>query len=463
MNPYQCISFRQLRLHRKTPLSLMLLLCIAGAGAQPIAGTPQRVPTVSTLEIPLRLSLDPLIKAAERTLPQQAGNWHSWKDWHGIQSQYRAWRGPLSIAASGDVLLVQAHLRYWIRAPKKVLGAINLKGSCGVNEPPRQALIGMQVRLRWGPDWTVRPEFRILPTRFLDRCEMTIANIDVTPLVEKEFRKQMQKSLHAALRTLAPGMQTIQKQAQRSWLLLQEPVELGQGNWLMFRPVSVALSGITGQGNNIEAQLAINLQPALVGDAEPTRKPVPLPPLQQYYDGATGLNLRLSVNLDFASLNQQLSNTLNGKSFDIYDQKAAIKKLVLAGSGQEIRARVDLVGDVAGTLELRARLVYKAEEQKLELQDLTFDYDAKNPTLFQLVESFHEYIRQLLQGAANEVLTRHLDLLSHRLESVLEKIMPASVVLDLSGLQLRDMQIYIAEQGIRLDGAATGSARIMLR
>ncbi len=463
MHPYQRINLRRLCLHRKILLPLMLLFWLTGAGAQPDEGVKQPISPVSAIEIPLRLSLDPLTKAAEKILPQQAGNWRSWKDWHGIQSQYRAWRGPLSITVSGDVLLVQAHIRYWISARKKVLGAINLKGSCGFNEPPRQALIGMQVRLGWGPDWTVRPEFHILPTRFLDRCEMTIANIDVTPLVEKEFRKQMQKSLRAALQTLTPGMNTVQKQAQRTWFLLQEPVDLGQDNWLMFRPLSVALSGITGHGNSIDAHLAVALQPALVTGAEPIGKPVPLPPLQRYYPRSSGLDLHVSVNLDLTSLNQRLSNTLAGQSFDIHGQKAGIKKFVLSGTGQEIRARVELDGDVAGTIDLRARLVYKAEERKLELQNLTFDYDANNTTVALLAESFHEFIRQSLEGVANQALAQHLDLLSGRLETVLEKIMPASVLLDMSALQLRSLRIHIVQQSIMLEGAATGSARLMLR
>ena len=231
----------------------------------------------------------------------------------------------------------------------------------------------------------------------------------------------------------------------------------------MFRPVSVALSGITGRGNNIDAHLAVALRPALVTGAEPAGEPVPLPPLERYYPRSSGLNLHLDMNLNFARLNQRFSDTLAGQSFDIKGQKAGIKKFVLAGSGQEISARAELVGELAGTIELRARLVYKAEEQKLELQDLTFDYDANNPAMALLEESFHEYIRQTLEGAANQALAQYLDLLSKRFETVLEKIMPAGVLLDMSALRLRSLQIHIVQQSIRLDGAATGSARLMLR
>ena len=231
----------------------------------------------------------------------------------------------------------------------------------------------------------------------------------------------------------------------------------------MFRPVSVALSGITGRGNNLETHLAVALQPELVTGAEPAHQPVPLPPLQRYYPRSSGLNLHLGVNLDFASLSKRFSDTLSGQSFDINGQKAGIKSLVLEGRGQEIGARVELVGELAGTIELRARLAYEAEERKLELQQLAFDYDADNPAVALLEKSFHEYIRRALEDAANQALAQHLDLLSERLETVLEKIMPAGVLLDMSALQLHSLQIQIVQQSIRLDGAATGSARLMLR
>ena len=444
-------------------MPLVLLLWLTGAGAPSVAGIQQPESPVSFIDIPLRLPLEPLISAADKLLPYQAGNWRTWKDWHGIPSQYRGWRGPLSITASGDVLLVQAHIRYWIRAQKKLLGVINATASCGIDEAPRQAVIGMQVLLEWGPDWTLRPRFRILPTRFLDRCEMTIANIDVTSVVETEFRKQMQDSLRAALKTLTPGLNAIQRQAQQTWSLLQEPVELGQDSWLLLRPASVALSRIAGGEKYLDAHLALTLQPVLVTGPEPASNPAPLPPLGQYYPRSSELNLHLGVNLDFPTLNQRLSDALAGKSFVIKGRKASIKKLDLGGSGQEIRARLELAGDLSGTAELRAKVVYDAQRQKLELQDLTFDYDAEDPTLGMLAEAFHEPIRQALEDAANQALAQHLELLGERLGMVLKKITPAGVVLDLSALQLGSVQILIDQQGIRLDGTAIGSARLVLK
>jgi len=442
---------------------LLVLLLGQGVTAQPEVGLQEPGLPVSFIDIPLRLSLDPLIGAADQLLPYQAGNWRSWKDWHGIPTQYRGWRGPLSITASGNVLWVQAHVRYWIRAQKKLLGVINARASCGIDEAPRQAVIGMQVLLEWGPDWTLIPGFRILPTRFLDRCEMTIANIDVTSLVETEFRRQMQDSLRAALNTLAPGLNVMQRQAQQTWSLLQEPLDLGQNNWLVLNPTSVALSPINGRGKYLDAQLALTLQPVLATGPEPDVRPVPLPPLGRYQPRSTGLYLHLGVNLDFPTLNQRLSDALAGKSFDIRGGKTGINRIDLSGSGQQISARMELAGALAGTAELQAKLVYAAQQRRLELQDLVFDYEAEDPAMGLMAQAFHEPVRQALEEAANQALAQQLDRLGERLGAVLEKITPPGVVLDLSTLQLSGVQLHIEQQGIRLEGTATGNARLVLQ
>ncbi len=444
-------------------LPVVLLLWLTAAGAQAESGGSQSIASLSVIEIPLRLSLDPLVSAADKTLPQQAGNWRTWKDWHGIKSQYRAWRGPLSITAAGEVLVVQAHIRYWIRAQKTLLGALKLKGSCGIDEAPRQAVIGMQVRLGWGPDWTLRPEFQLLPTRFLDRCEMTIANIDVTPLVAKEFRKQMQDSLRAALQKLAPDMQAIQRHAHHSWSLLQEPVLLGLDNWLLLRPTAVALSRINGRGDFIDTQLAMTLQPQLLTGSRPAAKSRPLPPLGQYYPHSAMLNLRLGVELDFKTLNQHLSRRLIDQPLVIRDRQAAINQLELSGSGPDIRALLELSGDIAGSAELGGRVAFDAGQQQLQLHDLIFDYQAADPAMGLLAKAFHEPVRQVLEDVANQALSRQLDVLSERLGTVLQKITPAGVVLDMTALHLRDVQIAIVEQGVRLDGTASGNVQLLLR
>jgi hypothetical protein len=80
-----------------------------------------------------------------------------------------------------------------------------------------------------------------------------------------------------------------------------------------------------------------------------------------------------------------------------------------------------------------------------------------------LAEAFHVPIRQALEEAANQALAEQIELLGARLGTVLKKITPAGVALDLSALKLGSVQIAIEQQGIRLDGTATGKIRLVLR
>jgi len=443
-------------------LLLLQLFVLAPAGAQTAAGIHAQSTPVSSIDMPVSLSLEPLTEAAEMMLPHQAGNWRGWKDWHGIKSKYRAWRGPLAIRVTGDVLTVQAHIRYWIMARKKLLG-VNLKGSCGIEEPPRQAMIGVQVRLGWSPDWTLRPQFRLLPTRFLDRCEMTIADIDVTPLVEKEFRKQMKSSLRAALGKLAPHVHVIRQQAESTWSILHEPINIGENDWLMLQPTGVALSQISGQAKHLKTHLAISLHPALVAGARPANSAAPLPPLARYYPRTAGLNLQLAVDLDFARLNQRITDTFDGKSFVVNGHSVGVKRVELGGSGQKVRARLDLSGELAGTAELTVNLDYDAPTGRLVMRDLTYDYAAEDFAVGFLAKAFDEQIRQSLEQAANHALQQKLDHINDRLGVVLKRITPEGMTFDMSGLRFSRVEIQVIPDGIRLDGTASGTTKLQLQ
>ena len=108
-------------------------------------------------------------------------------------------------------------------------------------------------------------------------------------------------------------------------------------------------------------------------------------------------------------------------------------------------------------------MAYDTQNRELELQDLEFGYDAQDFAVELLADAFHEHIRQALESGANQAITHHLELLKERLETVLKRITPVGVYLDMSALRLHAAEIHIVQQGISLTGTATGSARLVLR
>jgi hypothetical protein len=448
---------------RAAAAPILALLLAGGAAAQPAVPAQQPAQPPSIVELPIRLPLQRLFEWAEARMPLQAGNWRDWQDTHGIDTQYRAWRGPLHFNMRGEILRVEAHVRYWVKARKRVLGTLNLQSDCGVDEPPRQAIIGVMIHLRWGPDWTLRPAFRVTPTRFIDRCEMTIADIDVTPLIAKEFHSQLEDRMRAALSMLQPRLSALRQQAERSWFLLQRPVEVAADHWLLLNPRGIALSPLAGHGDRVDAHLAVLMAPDLVNGSEPASRSVPLPPLMRFYPRRAGLNLQMAVDLDYEDLGRAVNQRLSEQSIDIGGHRTGVEVVELGGEGREIRIDAKLTGEAAGKLTLTAEVVFVQEQQAFNLQDLAYSYTPEDPFLEPQARLLYGYIRKSLEAAANQQLQQHMAQWKNLLLAVFERVVPDDLALDLASLQLSRVRLDMQERGISLNGLANGHIVIAFR
>ena len=430
----------------------------AAAASGAVSQVPHQAPSV--LEIPFRFPLQGLFRETERIVPTQVGHWREWKRRHGIDTQYRAWRGPLAFRLSGDTLSLQAHVRYWVRVRKKLLGALEVKAGCGVDEAPRQALIGIQVRLAWNPDWTPRPLFRLLPPRFLDRCEMTVADIDVTPLVGKVFQEQMRESLRRALAALSPALRSVRHRAEGIWQRLNEPLPVADEGWLRLDPVAVALSPVFGSENKATVHLAVALRPRLSLGDRPASRPTALPPLRPFFPSAAGIRFQLSLEADYGRISRLISAALAGKTFQVKDYRFGVDSIELSGEGEEIKAKLRLNGQAAGSAEIWAEVGFDPESKSLRLEGLDYMFDPADSDLFVLAGMFYEKISQLLLETANGVMEQEMDTLRSRLEAALVGVAPEGARLDLGQIRLASVRIEFLPDGVRLEGTAEGSVRV---
>ena len=450
----------------KSILSIALLALVAMlpgvALAQDVLQGQPAGPSPSLVEIPLRVSLDRLFEEAEQEMPLQAGNPYRWRDTYGVLTRYQAWRGPLLLSMQGNELVVQAHVRYWIQARKKLLGGVTLKSSCGVKEPPRQALIGVRIRLDWGTDWMLQPRFQVLPTRFLDGCEMTIADIDVTPLVSREFQKQLTNRMHRALLSQAPRLRGIRHQAEQNWLKLQQPIALWQDHWLLLNPQGIALSPLFGQGNQVDTRLAVLMSPQLVAGDMPLRELRPLPPLLQLYPSPAGLKLSLAVDMRYTDLGRTLTDELAGGAYEFDGHGAVVETVDLTGEGQELVARVRLGGELAGDVEIRANLAFDPDSQQFRLANLAYTASLEDIWLEADANLLYGRIRQSLETNLNRQLQQRMGEWRQRLLAVFGGILPQDMQLDLGSLRFQDVRFSMSPQGVRLDGVAAGHIKLAL-
>ena len=437
-------------------LLICLLLLPGLVLAQGVPAQEYEAPaTPSVVEVPIRISLDRLFEVAEGQVPIKSGSWPHWTRSSGTTARYLAWRGPLSISVQGDELLIQAHVRYFLEARKKLMG-MPMQSSCGINERPRQAVIGVRVRLEIGPDWSVWPQFQVLPTRFLDACEMTFANIDVTPMVAEEFQKQLAAQLYSAFTLLAPEVQKVRSQAEQNWLLLQQPVQLWKDHWLLLNPQGAALSPMYGQDNWVDMRLALLMVPQIVTGEAPEPQYTQLPTLMQYYPSPTGMKLQLAVDMRYDSLARTMTEELAREPFDIKGYSTTIEAITLSGEGQRINANVDLGGELAGSVVIGANLAFRPETQKFELQELDYQASLQDALVEADVRLFSNQIKRLLENSANRQLQEQIQKWRERLLATFERIIPDGMRLDATALQFQDIRVNMQTDNIQLDGLATG-------
>jgi hypothetical protein len=433
----------------------LALFCAAGAGATQGDAVP-----VSVVQIPLEVDLTPLFEAAESALPTQVGSWPGWRDWHGIDTRYRAWRGPLQLAMQGEVLQAQAHVRYQLQARKGLIGGLGLSVGCGVDEPPRQALIGLLARLDWGPDWSLQPRFRVLPTRFLDRCEVTLVDIDVSPLVGRVFEERIESSVRGAVATLGPRLQHLRGEAARLWQALQAPRELTPGLWLRIEPLGFALAPPQGNGSRVQTAAWLAFRAAITPDGGPVGATQPLPPLVPYRPTRPGLELALGLDLDYARVSAVLGERLAGQTLTLEGREVRFEGLELSAKGEDLVLVTRLIGDIPGVLTVLARPGFDPAAQTLRLEELGFSFDAADPDQGLIANLFHDRIRERIESEANGLLAERTRGLTDALEALLAADLPPALAPDLSGLQVTGLRIGVRETGLDLTGSVAGPLRL---
>jgi hypothetical protein len=441
-------------------LPRLLVACLLLGWANLTLAERPAVPPVSAVQIPLELDLGPIFQVAESSLPTQAGHWPGWRKWHGISARYRAWRGPLWLAMQGNVLQAQAHVRYQVQARKGLIGDIGLTAGCGVDEPPRQALIGALAHLSWGPDWSLHPQFHVLPTRFLDRCEVTVADIDVSPLVGKVFEERIEVTLGQAMRALAPRLKHLRAEATQAWQRMQAPREVIPGLWLHVQPLGLALAPLRGSGSRVQTAVWLAFRLRLSGNSAPSVAPTPLPPLVPYHPARAGLRFALELELDYPTVAAALSERLTGQTTDIQGQKARLDGVSLSARDEDVVLAAELSGDLAGTLTIMARPGFHNATQTLRLEDVDFVFDAKDPDQWLRANLFYDRIRARIETALNSLLAERTKGLHNALTGMLAAGLPPNLAPDLSTLRIADLRFHVGEAGLAVTGTADGVLRL---
>jgi len=337
---------------------------------------------VSTLTVPVDVSLDLLADVLEEAVPTTLGSMDertAIPDRDRISVAYEIERGPMDVRMDEGGAHVASTLSYRVRAwyDPPVLPEVSASCGTGDGEPRPRLDVAIGSPLSLDAEWRLRSEVEvegISPSSSddRDRCEVTFLGYDATGRVVDAAR--------SALSALAEDIDTLVAEVDvRSdfegwWREIAGPVRLDDGVWLVMDPVRVGRTGIAAESGEVLTTLTLEARPRVVLGPRPEMEMRPLPPLDSLGVADESLTIRAEAVAPWSEVTRRLRDEVAGESFEMQGRTLRVADVVVDAVGDgRLSVRLDLGGDVRGTLFLVGTPTYDPERDEIHVDDLDFD------------------------------------------------------------------------------------------
>lgn len=465
---------------RSAPAVLLALMSLmmqpAAASAQSQSAAASSSAEVSTIAIPIRASLRPLLPILESQVLSSVNRTAQWEvDPEGrFAMKYQLMRGPIALNMIGTGLHATTTVRYALegcgRARNPFTGQIVLFpcGSCGFSEPMRQAEISIDSRLEWDPSWRLRSITRARPVEFPDRCQVTFARVDIT---DWKIAPAVNQQLQQAVRTIdanTPALTVLRAQAASAWSALQNPEPVGPGSWLVLEPLDVAFTPIRGSGLEVTSTLLLRARTRIVvGSSAPAVNKKPLPMLGRAAKDDSGLRVPVEIDLPYAEASRMLTERFGHRRYG----EVVVSTIELArGHAGKVLVRLDVdyrasaFRKYRGLVDLEGTAVYLPSTRSVALVDVDYALDPGQLSLFlRVADGFtHNRLRTQLAQSTQWPIGPQLDLWRSQISSALTRSLGQGAILQGSVSSLEPAIASIDDHGILLRIVAVGQAEVRL-
>ena len=418
---------------RCPPLCLLPALSLAAQSPPAPAFVEALEP--STLALPIRVDLTPLLKQVEAQVPLSPPVVETWAEVKGRPRTYFRFnliREPLSVRVKDDQVSVRVVANFGLDVGLRTFGNhYAVMGSCGRSpEPPRRALLELSTRIGLLPAWGLelrQTAFEVTP---LNACEITLLGFDITDQVTAGMKENLNAGADLLARLVREDALARQK-AQEAWALFSQPIELRKDLYLMFQPRRIRLAPISTQGRTLILTPEIEAQPRLVLGEKPVVDPAPLPDLELNASPRQGFRLRVEADLSYAHASQQLAAEVVGKTFDTDKGRFEITTARVWGEQGRAILEIGLKGRIVGTVTLSGKPLSDPASSSLRLADLDFTLDSRSWLARMGDWIYHSDLRRLLTDRAHFLMDQQFQGLREAVQAGLNR--PLAPGLQLSG------------------------------
>lgn len=422
----------------------------------------QPAPETSTIAVPIRSTLAPLLPIVEAQVPKTFRNRVLER---GVTIEYDIIRDPIALQMTGTGLRATTVARYALEAcPGRRIPCV----SCGLDEPRRQAVVSLHSRLSWDSAWKLRsktvPEQPVFPKR----CRVTWLDLDITdhfiaPAVENQLRQ-----IAATIDRNTPALTSIRPRAQQIWSALQQPSQIAPRTWLLFEPLEVGLGPLRGQGLEVSTTLALRARTRVVVGERPAVALKPLPPLQ-HAEWTGGLRIPLDAEVPYADASQFANAQFSKRTFQSRGATFRFDDIrVAAGTGGRILvdATLDYRGGrlkrYAGPITLEGTPRFEAATSSVVVPDLDYKLDGKRRNFFvSAAEAFaHDEVRRRLRESIAFPIANHLATVRAEVTGALSRQLAPGVMLRGTIAGVQPQSVFPTPASLIVRVIVTGHAEV---
>lgn len=439
----------------------------AAADSTDVAPPVPPPPSLSRFDVPLQYDFTPVLAVIERVVPTTFGAISSMHVLGGDERKryaYEAQRGPFTAFADGAQVHLRATLSYAARGSYSPPIGPTVSTGCGLNGERPRITVELATPITLTSDWRLSSRARLLrmapaSTAERDRCTVSILRYDVTEQVVDAARQALTARLPTVDAKIADV--NLKDRFTEWWGLLNRPIRLTDGVWLLLEPVRLRLGRVTGEGRVLTIQAGLDARPRIVtGTSEPAATTPPLPPLARD-TAAGGFAIVLDGMVDYATATRAVNDALRGKTVGEAGRSVTISSATLAPAGAgRLALAVTFRGDANGTLRFTGVPRYDTAQGVVSVPSLDYDLETDNQLINAYAWLRSDALRTLFREKATvpvgPALARARSLLTSGLNRDIGGKLRLAARVDTVAVQ----GLYVTRAGLLVRGEASGAAGV---
>ena len=451
-----CLCFLLAALSPRLPL---------GAQASPSAFVEEL--ELSTLALPIRVDLTPLLKQVEAQVPVSPPNIETWAEIKGkprTYFRYNLIREPLSVKVKDSQVSVRVVANFGMDVALRTIGNhFTVMGSCGRSpEPPRRVILdlktGIDVRPAWGLDLR-QTTFEVTP---LNTCEVTFLGFDITDQVTAGMKENLRTGADTLAKLVRENAMARQK-AQEAWAQFSQPIELGKDLYLVFQPRHIRLAPLVTQGRTLIITPEIEAQPRLVLGAKPVAETTPLPDLEVNASPKSGFRLRVEADLSYAHASEQFRAQVVGKTFETEKGRFEITSARVWGDQGRAFLEIGLKGRITGKVTLSGKPLSDPATSSLRLSDLDFTLDSQSWLARMGDWIYHSDLRKLLTDKGHFLMDQQFQGLREAVQAGLNRQLAPNLQLSGALKSFRVAAVTTGPEGFKSQAYLEGEVQVDMK